>query len=335
MTGEQSPRMGVWLLGAAAVLLLCFVLFEMVCQIYARAVVFRRFDEVMARPRHYYQVSPSPVLSYELQPGVEIVRDGKLLRIGRYGIRALDDDLAAEKWRVAVLGDSVVFGVGHTETQTISGYLQQELDPDGDRIRVFNFGLGGLNLPEIAEFLRLKDSFYDVDEVVYLLNANDFSMRETRFEGADNGLYRMYKRPQWMSLWFIRKGIYRFNKKSASSTAWYEWMFRGGEQAGYDAMSQMSAYAEKHDIHFSVVLLPSGAAFQNGEYLLADMFERIGNFLNGAGIRYLDATEDFRNASESEYDATDHFHDAGNVIMAQVLARFMRADSSVVRTTDR
>jgi hypothetical protein len=327
--------MRVRILSAAVVLLLCTVLFELACQVYARAVVFRRFDEVMARPNHYYQPSASPVLAYELRPGVEMVREGRLLRIGRHGIRALDDDLASEKWRLAVLGDSVVFGVGHTETQTISGHLQRELDPDGDEIRVFNFGLPGLNLPEVADFLRLKDAVYDVDEVVYLLNANDFSLRESRFEGADNGLYRMYKRPKWMGLWFVRKGIYRLNKPTASSSEWYKWMFGGGEKTGYEALSRMSAYSKDHDIAFSVVLLPSGAAFQNGEYLLTEMFERVGQFLSSAGIRYIDATEDYRKESDGEYDATDHFNDSGNVKMAQLMARFLRANPSIERTAHR
>ena len=63
MTGQQVSRTSVRVLGAVVVSLLCVVLFESACQVYARAVVFRRFDEVMARPLHYYRASSSPVLS--------------------------------------------------------------------------------------------------------------------------------------------------------------------------------------------------------------------------------------------------------------------------------
>ena len=108
----SESRLGIRLLGIVVVLLACVVLFEAACQAYARLVVFRRFDHLMARSRHYYQASPSPLLAYELRPGLELENDGKLLRISRYGIRATDDDIATDQWRLAVLLHSQVVVVG-------------------------------------------------------------------------------------------------------------------------------------------------------------------------------------------------------------------------------
>src|SRR5262245_32500152 len=67
---------------------------------------------VKGNPLHYYQPSRSPRLARELAPGRELECEGRILRINRWGIREDGDDPASDAWRVAVLGDSVVFGVG-------------------------------------------------------------------------------------------------------------------------------------------------------------------------------------------------------------------------------
>jgi hypothetical protein len=305
--------------------LFCLLLFEGASQIYLRRFVFAPFDATRADPRHYYQPSSSPLLAYELRPGKEIEFMGRRLRINRWGIREPDDDLARERWRVALLGDSVVFGVEHSQERTLSSLLQDELDPTGQRIRVLNFGLGGLNLAELVEWLRLKDAHYDVDEVVLLLNPNDYARRESIYEGADNGLYRMYRKPLWMGRFLVRKAIYRFMKGDAGGTVgWYRWLFAGNERWGEEQLRALARYARESGIELHVVLLPSGHAYADGRYLLADQQERLSRFLAAEGIRLLDPAPAFAGSPE-DFDGTDHLRDGGNQRMAREMARFLRA----------
>ena len=58
------------------------------------------------------------------------------------------------------------------------------VDPAGDRIRAFNFGVSGYSAEEIDENLRVKGAIQDVNEVVYLMHMNDFAHSHSSYEGA-------------------------------------------------------------------------------------------------------------------------------------------------------
>ena len=310
--------------------LLSFVLvgalgFELACQVYARAVVFPDFDDNMGNPRHYYQHSARPILSYELRPDTEVDLGDRRLHINVHGIREETDDLAPDLRHAAVLGDSVVFGVNHDQDRTLSLRVQEGLDPAGRWLRVHNFGVGGFNLREVTEQLRIKGAIYGIRNVVYLLNPNDFAPRDTRYEGADNGLYRMYERPTLMSLWFARKAVYRLMKGDPVSVRWYQWMFDGNEDWGYEQIASMKSYADANDIALSVVLLPSAQAYDDdGSYQLGEMYDRIGRFLEDAGIPHIDASASFADEPSKYLDPTDHFHEEGIRAMASILVESLQ-----------
>ena len=82
------------------------------------------------------------------------------------------DDLFRDHHRVAVLGDSVVFGFMIDQGRTLAEMLQQRIDPEVRHTKVFNFGMGGMNLAEVVAFLRARDAFPedkddDSDEMVF------------------------------------------------------------------------------------------------------------------------------------------------------------------------
>lgn len=295
---------------------------ELAFQAYARLAIFPAWDAVMADERHFYRHAEGG-LAYELRPNTHIQHEGHVLQINAHGIRDESDDLFVHQRRIAVLGDSVVFGFGFDQDETISGRMQQMLDPEVAHTKVFNVGIGGLEFSEIAELLRRKDAIYDFDEVAFLANPNDFARRESIYEGADNGLYRMHRRPLWMTRWFVRKAIYRYEKRGKVSLNWYEWMFRGNEQWGYDQIRAMRDYARASDIVFGIVLLPSAYAFSPEGYQLADIHAKLGAFLEAESIPQLDAVARFQAGAARFYDDTDHFHDEGNVEMAHTLIELL------------
>ncbi|MEE2677774.1 MAG: hypothetical protein VX546_04270 [Myxococcota bacterium] len=322
MAQPRAPRTAAKLLGVLTLALFALLAFELAAQVYARTVVFPGFDRTQADPRHYYQPSANPVLAYELRPDNDVDTEKRRLRVNRWGIRESSDAVDQNVRRAAILGDSVVFGVTHDQALTLSARVEKELDPAGGHLRVYNFGLGGLNMREISEYLEVNNAIYDVSDVVYLLNPNDYAPRNTVYEGADNGLYRMYERPVFMTPWFVRKAIYRINKGGPASVRWYEWMFAGNETWGQEALLRMKAYAEEREIGFSVVLLPSIHAFsEDGTYTLADINQRIASFLEDQNILYIDARFSFQDDPQQYLDPTDHLHVAGAERMASVLAR--------------
>lgn len=322
MTKTPDRRTTVRLLALLTFAVVGLVLFEIACQIYARTVLFPRFEALRANPQHYYRPSPNALLSYELLPNSIVHHSGMTLQVNDKGIRESSDEVDRDAHRVAVLGDSVVFGVGHDQDRTLSGRVEHHLDPQGGRVQAYNFGMGGMNMLEVAEFLKIKDEFYDLDDVVYLLNLNDYATRNSIYEGADNGLYRIYERPTLMSLWFIRKAIYRLNKQGAASVGWYQWMFEGNQEWGERALLQMRDYAAEHGIGFSVVLLPSVYAFnEDGSYATANIHEGITNFLESEGIVHLDPRDAFADDPKRYIDPTDHFHAEGADRMSGFLAR--------------
>ena len=103
----------------------------------------------------------------------------------------------------------MTFGSAHSQDRTIPRLIEDDSGEPGGEV-VLNFGVPGYGARELRELLRVRDAIYCVDRVVYLLNSNDFAWRETLYEGADSGLYRMYNRPGWMIPWFVRKAVYRF-----------------------------------------------------------------------------------------------------------------------------
>jgi len=329
-TRDRTNRGWKLPLSAAAVSIVVLVLlFEAFCQVYGRWMVFPRLEARRDHPRHYYQRSEDPVLGYELRPGAEVMYGHKFLRINRHGIRDDSDDLAEGKRRVALLGDSVVFGVNHSQPVTIGGMVQTALDPTGDRVKVMSFAVGGYELDQLLAQLRAKNAIYEVDDVVYLLNFHDFARRDSIYEGADNGMYRSYVRPKIMGLFFVRKAVYRFMKgEKNGSVGWYRWMFDGNERRGQEILTEMARLGEVEGFRFGVVLLPSGLSYTDDGYGLADVHERLSGFLAEAGISYLDPVDVFGQDIAAYYDPTDHFHEAGNRKMAELIAAFVERDLS-------
>ena len=75
----------------------------------------------------------------------------KNLRINRFGFRERDFELekAANRYRIAIIGDSLTFGKGIAEQDRFSNLLEQRLNSENRRrdfsYEVLNFGRPGAN----------------------------------------------------------------------------------------------------------------------------------------------------------------------------------------------
>ena len=306
---------------AAGALLFALVAAEGVFQGIARLWIFRGFDRDMARANFFLAPSDDPLLAYEMKAGFALDSDGKWLRINRYGLRGDSDELFAGRTKIALLGDSVTMGAGHTQDRTIGALLEARLHAAGSDAVVLNFGVPGYATRELLEFLKRKNEIYHVSQVIYLLNPNDFARRDSVTEGGDNGLYRMYARPVWQLPWFLRKAVYRLHK--APLVDWYRWMFAANEAEAERDIAAMAEVCTAARAGFSVVLLPSGAAYGPNGYALAEMYERLADFLREVGIPVLSPIAELGSDPGRFFDPSDHLWDAGNERMAELMQGFL------------
>jgi lysophospholipase L1-like esterase len=314
------------LVGVAASLLLV----EITCRWYSHRI-YQVLDHLKQRIDHYYQPSSNPVLVYELRPDYEYAWIGRRLYINKHGIRDDSSDLALERQRVALLGDSTVFGIWQTQDVTISSQAQRMLDAEPPAAKVLNLGVPGYAIAEIAELFRVKNAVYSFHEAVYILNPNDFARRDSIYEGADNGLYRMYRRPVFHTPHFARKAVYRLKKHGALGSSakvsdeWYRWLFEGNRDFARRRLEAMVSYAQQRGIRFSAILLPAGSAFgPAGEYRLADLNRRIGALLDDVGIEHFDATAVFAQDPVGLMNETEHPTIEGNKKLAAAIVGWLR-----------
>jgi hypothetical protein len=323
--GGGQGKARLWGIRLAFLLVSTLIAFELVAQAYIWKV-HGDLEAMRKRSDHYMQASDDPRLVYELKRNQTIERNERRLRINRYGIRD-DEDVVPEQWRIALLGASVVFGDRHHMRNTIGAFLQEDLDPAARDVRVLNFAVPGYGNDEHLENLKVKDAIYDVDYVVFILNAVDFAERDTRFEGGDNGLYRMYKPPRWAGLYLLRKAIYRYHKggppwaPNLVSIDWYRWLYNGTREHGFEVIKAMDEYCESHGCGFTLALLPPGSAYVDGHYALEDMYREIYDFAQRNGIDAIQSIDTF--ADGSLFDKTDHLTAEGNRILAELLARHL------------
>lgn len=307
------------------------VLLEVGCQVYALSV-FSGFEKQKADPGHYYRASGDPVLVYELAPGYDREIDGRRLVISSRGVRESEPSpgTASATPALGIVGDSVVFGTGLSQDQTLPARLGALLGGGGEAgapgaTPVVNLGVPGYSLGELPRHLELAGQRVPLSAVVYVLNLNDFSRRDSVYEGADNGLYRMYHRPTLMTPWFVRKGLYRLNKGGVTpDPAWYRWLFRGTRGVYLPQIERMAAWARGKGVGFRVVILPAGVGYTGGSYVLADVHGEIAAYLASRQIACDEAAGAFSGDVTALIDATDHFTPAGAEVMAAWLAERLR-----------
>jgi hypothetical protein len=333
-------RLKSTLLKLAFSVALLLVLFELACQLILWRAG-RQWDALKREPGHYFRASANPTLVYELRPGFDYVIEGRRLHINQFGVRDDAEIVPSAPRRVAILGDSVVFGIEQSQDQTISALLQKQLDPSRQNIAVINVGVPGYSLREMPALLNDKDAIYHFSDVVYVMNPNDFSWRDCVYEGADNGVYRLYRRPALASPFLIRKAIYRYHKSQQLTTTnevldsvpWYQWMFAGNRDRALERVREMKRYADERHINFTMVLLPAGCAYKDGQYQLSAMYDQVDAFLKRSKIPALDPRQEFVGHVSEWVNGTDHLTLEGNRAMANYLAAHLSIAPATAPTT--
>ena len=297
------------------------VLLEIACQVLFQVIVAPSLDDQQNNKLHYYIPSDDLRLTYQMKPNYRITHENRRLAINQHGFRDDSDETSFPK-SVALFGDSVPFGQGIDQSEMPSAALQQLT---GDSIKVINFGTCGYGLEELEAYLETRYDVYKPQTIYYFLNLNDFSRRNSIYEGGDNGLYRIYKKPFFKLPFFIRKAMYRYVKEGKmSSVKWYTWMYEGNKDKLLPIIPRMAKFAKSNGSEFKVLLFPPAVGYENGVFLLQDIFDEISAFLKKEKIEVIAPVEAFSKNTNQLQDNTDHFEPLGSKLIAEFIWAHMQ-----------
>lgn len=324
---SESGNKGRWrrrLVSMLTGVCLAFLIIELLAQAHTIFVLNPLFKKKREAPGFYLEGRESQTLAYGLKRNLRYESDDLLVAINQDGIRDARDEFPVDQHMVGVLGDSAVFGFRMDQGVTISALLEQHYQSeyiknaeDPDKTAVLNLGVPGYDMMQIQAQLKWTDEMYDLDTVIYLLNLNDFCLRNTIREGGSGGALRMYIPPLLKTPTYLRKICYRIVKNGKLvNPDWYRWLYSGTREIGFERIRAMSDSMANQDKDFVLVILPVGCAYTSDGYSFEDIHSEIREFLESEGIRYLDPYEEFNG---DDFDQSDHMHLDANKRMADLI----------------
>jgi len=131
---------------------------------------------VTALPR-LWSPSADPDLGPILRPGATAMVNGETWEINDTGFRDRPFEPAKEpgRYRILVLGDSFVLGVGVALEDRFSSRLEEQI---GGRVEVYNLGLAGLGLERLGRQMEVAGPRYDADLILVAVRASELHSKE-------------------------------------------------------------------------------------------------------------------------------------------------------------
>jgi hypothetical protein len=115
-------------------------------------------------------IVPDRWTGFRLRPGVSGSQALVTNDLGMHAPRTYTLEPPPESLRVAVLGSSVVYGLGTRVTETIPGALEQELQLAGQRAEVLNFGTHAFTIVNVSALLQAYVHQFKPDVVVVVVD---------------------------------------------------------------------------------------------------------------------------------------------------------------------
>jgi lysophospholipase L1-like esterase len=134
-------------------------------------------DRLNGYARQLFERGPYPALPYRLRPGVEVAFGGVRVRVNALGLRGpeVSAEPAPRTERVLVLGDSVVFGQGVGEDETLPAVLARRLTARwGRAVEALNAGAQGYDAVAEAAYLAGPGLALRPHGVVVGMSLNDY-----------------------------------------------------------------------------------------------------------------------------------------------------------------
>jgi lysophospholipase L1-like esterase len=169
-----------------AFLIVLFIIAEILTRVFS-SVFFPACTDVVYK---IFQKSEDPVLRYELKPNGHSQQDCVANSINSKGFR--DREFPTERlgniYRIAVLGDSVTYGLGLELNDTFAKQLERKLNAAEQarysenpvQYEVLNFGVNGYNTPQEVRQYELLGSQHHPDMIIVNYILNDHVKEESR-----------------------------------------------------------------------------------------------------------------------------------------------------------
>lgn len=279
-----------------------------------------------------FRVSERPGLASELRPGFTTLYKGVRVEINSDGYRG--PELPAPepgKPRVALVGDSFVFGNAVEWEDTLGVQLERELA----NAQVLNLGVPGYTAEQVAAVVELDALRLEADVVVYVFFHNDVD-QPVHWEEIppDSVIDAMHGFPlrsallQWASVrvklvaleWF---GVQLAKRTPAMSRRMWR---RGGEERVRAALTDMREGCAEHGARLVVAGYPHLYPPEHNPFRPID--RAVGELCAELGIEWVDLLAAFEGEGDldrywaSVFDA--HPDARGHALAARHLARRLR-----------
>jgi lysophospholipase L1-like esterase len=182
----------------AALVFGSLTLFIAACEIGLRVTGIEK-GRVM--PPLIYQKSDNPLISYELKPNMTEKAFRSTVTTDSHGFRS--EDIDPSKKTMAVLGDSITFGYGVENQETLPAQLQSLL-PD---YNVINAGVPGYNLTQERATYEEKIAPLKPEMLLLVFYWNDLTDTEPALLGDDGNLYQKGSKPAGSNCNPIQEGL--------------------------------------------------------------------------------------------------------------------------------
>jgi lysophospholipase L1-like esterase len=283
---------------AAALLSFVFflVLLEVTLQIYTRLFIY--YDVEMSRYADTVKErSANPKIGHVHRPNAREHLMGVDVAINSDGLR--DDEYTVErneKFRIAVLGDSLTFGWGVEKQEAFETLLEQMLS-ESRPTEMINFGHGNYNTQQQVNLFVEKGLKYNPDKVIVFYFINDAEVTPVQSKWAWVARLRSVT-----FLWSRVRGLLTRTQPGQTFESFYKDLYRD-DQPGFialkDAFLELRDLTAQRGIPLQVIMLPE--LHNLVDYPFDAEYSKVAGFLRDSGINYIDLTDAFRgyqNASE-------------------------------------
>ncbi|MDA1265129.1 MAG: hypothetical protein O2816_08640 [Planctomycetota bacterium] len=209
-----------------------------------------------------FRLSATPGLDSEFRPGFSTLYKGFEVSWNSDGYRGPEFPAKAEgKLRVALIGDSFVFGTAVDLPDTLAVRLEAE----STDVQVLNFGVPGYNAEHVAAVLEADALAQDPDLVLYVFYNNDTNppvhWKEIDPEGVIDGMHGFPAGSallQWLNVRGKQLALRWFDWQLARATAeGAEKMWKLEGRARVEPpLRRMQALCAERDVRFVVVAYP-------------------------------------------------------------------------------
>jgi hypothetical protein len=253
---------------------------------------------------HAFIPSQDPDLIWELRPGFQGLYAGVPISINSYGFRGRGPG-RGELARMLIVGDSIAFGQGVREDQTLAEQLNGRLQKDfGSPVEVLNLGVPGYDTCQ--EYLSLKYHILslnpqvvvllyaenDTDPPVFQVNGDSVVTPDVRVGWFADLMAAARKQSAvynlvWTRWQILKNPSYGINEYRESLSAKFSENNPGWVRSK-SCLAEMIALAQSRSVRLIVISFPVLSGINEEPYPFGDYIQTICNAVRANGVECLD-----------------------------------------------